>query len=107
MFDDGERFLRRANIFKLELQNEKYPNAARLAKLARCSANTAQRTIDRLRRDYGLPISYDKSRKGYFLTGPECEVPKLPPQQNGADNSSSRQGPDSDYRLGRPPRAAG
>lgn len=77
MFSDGSSFFKRAVIFQSELKKGSYPNSTALAKLAGCSKNTAQRTIDRLRGDYALPLAYDKSRHGYYLLDLAFELPTL------------------------------
>ncbi|MCB0324574.1 MAG: WYL domain-containing protein [Bdellovibrionales bacterium] len=77
MFTDGSSFFRRATLFQQQLFEESFPSAGTLAKLARCSRNTAQRTIDRLRDEYGVPIAYDASKKGYYLTEALYEFPTL------------------------------
>lgn len=79
MFSDGSAFLRRAAVFQNELKAGRFPNAGKLAELARCSKNTAQRTIDQLREKHFLPVAYDASRRGYYLTEPLFQLPELPP----------------------------
>ena len=79
MFDDGYNFQKRANIFISELNNNTYPNATTLAKLAKCSTNTAKRLIARIEDEFGLPIKYHTSRKGYYLTDSNFQVPTLLP----------------------------
>jgi predicted DNA-binding transcriptional regulator YafY len=37
------------------------------------------RTIDRLRYEFGVPIDYDESNRGYFLTSPGYSFASLPP----------------------------
>jgi predicted DNA-binding transcriptional regulator YafY len=37
------------------------------------------RTIDRLRYEFGVPLEYDESNRGYFLTNPEFSFASLPP----------------------------
>ena len=75
MYSDGKSFLKRASIFFLHLKRGNSPNATTLAELADCSRNTAQRTIDRLREEYGLPIAYDEEKHGYYLLDPHYEPP--------------------------------
>jgi hypothetical protein len=36
------------------------------------------RTIDRLRYDFGVPLEYDESNRGYFLTNPKYQFASLP-----------------------------
>jgi len=79
MFTDGRSFLKRATIFLAELRKGSYPNASRLAELACCSRNTAQRTIDRLKNEHGFPAIYDEESHGYYLTDRKYELPLLTP----------------------------
>lgn len=80
MIVDGTSLIKRANIFMAELKARRYPNSTKLAELASCSRNTAQRTIYRLRDEYMVPLEYDDSQKGYFLKDPKFELPQfLPP----------------------------
>jgi predicted DNA-binding transcriptional regulator YafY len=37
------------------------------------------RTIDRLRYEFGVPIDYDESHRGYYLTNPDFSFASLPP----------------------------
>lgn len=37
------------------------------------------RTIDRLRYEFGVPIEYDESNRGYYLTNPDFSFASLPP----------------------------
>ena len=79
MYDDGYNFQKRANIFISELNNNSYPNATTLAKLAKCSTNTAKRLIGRMEDEFGFPIIYNTSRKGYFLADPSFQAPTMLP----------------------------
>lgn len=72
-------FLRRSLIVQAELQRNSYPNAFTLASLFGCSRSTAMRTLDRLRYEFGVPIAYDDSKKGYYLTNTEFSFVSLPP----------------------------
>lgn len=76
---DTAPFLKRALIFQAELQRKSYPNASTLAGICECSRSTAMRTIDRLRYEFGVPIDYDESERGYFLTVPDFSFASLPP----------------------------
>lgn len=82
MFSDGSAFLKRAAVFQNELKRRRYPNAVRLAALTGCSKNTAQRTIDQLREDHLVPLQYDPTRRGYYLTEPLFQFPELPPNKD-------------------------
>jgi predicted DNA-binding transcriptional regulator YafY len=76
---DTSTFLKRALLFQAELQRGAYPNASSLAELCDCSRSTAMRTIDRLRYEFGVPVGYDDSQRGYFLTNPNFLFVSLPP----------------------------
>lgn len=76
---DTATFLKRALVFQAELQRKSFPNASSLAEACDCSRSTAMRTIDRLRYEFGVPIDYDESRRGYFLTVPQFSFVSLPP----------------------------
>lgn len=78
MFTDGNSFLKRALIFQAALRRNSYPNASTLAGEANCSTITAQRVIDRLRNDYLVPLKYDPSHKGYYLTDRNFHFELLP-----------------------------
>ena len=75
-------FLKRALVFLSELQKGTYPNASSLGKLCSCSRSTAMRTIDRLRYEFGAPLAYDESERGYFLRDPSYSFNTLPPGQD-------------------------
>lgn len=72
-------FLKRALSLQAELQRNRFPNASSLAELCGCSRSTAMRTIDRLRYEFGVPIEYDESERGYYLTNPNFSFASLPP----------------------------
>ena len=76
---DTSTFLKRSLLFQGELQKKSYPNASTLASMCGCSRSTAVRTIDRLRYEFGVPIEYDESNRGYYLTNPEFVFASLPP----------------------------
>lgn len=40
------------------------------------------RTIDRLRYEFGVPIEYDESNRGYYLTNPHFSFAALPPERD-------------------------
>ena len=72
-------FLKRALLFQNELQKRSYPNASTFAELCDCSRSTAMRLIDRLRHEFGVPMEYDESHRGYYLTDPDFSFASLPP----------------------------
>ncbi len=76
---DTSTFLKRSLIFQAELQRNSYPNASTLAELCGCSRSTAVRTIDRLRYEFGVPLEYDDSSRGYYLTKSDFSFASLPP----------------------------
>lgn len=76
---ETKTFLKRALQFQAELQRKNYPNASSLAEVSGCSRSTAMRTIDRLRYEFGVPIEYDESQRGYFLTRSDFSFASLPP----------------------------
>ena len=71
-------FLRRSQIFLSELEMRSYPNATKLAQLCCCSRSTAMRTIDTLRKEFGAPIKYDESNRGYWITDPHYRLTPPP-----------------------------
>jgi predicted DNA-binding transcriptional regulator YafY len=76
---DTSTFLKRALLLQAELQGSKFPNASTFANQCGCSRSTAMRTIDRLRYEFGVPIEYDDSNRGYYLTDPNFSFVSLPP----------------------------
>jgi predicted DNA-binding transcriptional regulator YafY len=72
-------FLKRALILQGELQRNSYPNASSLAEACGCSRSTAMRTIDRLRYEFGVPLEYDETERGYYLSNREFSFASLPP----------------------------
>lgn len=71
--------------FVAEMRKNTFPNAGSFAKLLRqadidenipcsCSARTIMRDIETLKNDYGAPIEYDPSNRGYFLLNPDWEL---------------------------------
>lgn len=51
-----------------KMTTNSYPNAQRLAERFKISHRQAQRDLDSLRREFGAPIAYDNSRKGFYYT---------------------------------------
>lgn len=76
---ESSTFLKRALLLQGELQKRSFPNASSFAALCGCSRSTAMRTIDRLRYEFGVPIDYDESERGYFLADPAFSFQALPP----------------------------
>ncbi len=79
MYSDGSSFLAKANIFLSELKAGSFPNASKLALCTSCSANTAQRVINRLRDEYLVPLEYNQEKHGYFLLKPDYTFPDILP----------------------------
>ena len=79
---DTPTFLKRALKFQAELQRNSFPNASSLAEACKCSRSTAMRTIDRLRYEFGFPIGYNESERGFFLTTPDFSFASLPAGQD-------------------------
>jgi len=76
---DTSSFLKRALLLQAELQRNAFPNASSLAEMLGCSRSTAMRTIDRLRYEFGVPLEYDESQRGYYLSNPSFSFASLPP----------------------------
>lgn len=79
MNNDGSAIVRRARYFLSELRAGKFPNATSIQVFDKCSKSTATRAIDRLRDEYGFPIKFDASERGYYLTDPAFNFEFLPP----------------------------
>jgi hypothetical protein len=75
---ESATFLKRALSFQTALKKREFPNATTLAVMCSCSRSTAMRTIDRLRYEFGMPIEYDESQRGYFLTRHDFIFNQLP-----------------------------
>lgn len=78
MIDAGTGFSKRVKLFYIDLKRGIYPNATTLAERAGCSRNTAARCIERLQLEYHMPVAYDSSEKGYYLTDKDYELAALP-----------------------------
>lgn len=79
MVPEKSTFIGRARVFVAELKKGNFPNASSLAEECKCSSNTAQRTIYRLRDEYLVPIEYDSSNRGYYLKDESFSLPELLP----------------------------
>ena len=77
MANERQRFFLRAQVFERQLREGIHPNATSLSRTANCSKNTAQRTIDKLRKDYRFPIEFDAAKRGYYLTDRYYNLPML------------------------------
>lgn len=74
------KFSRRALWFKNRLDECAYPNASSLMREFGCARSTAQRTIDRLRDEYSMPVAWNDERRGYYLVNSDYALPyELPP----------------------------
>ncbi len=76
---DASSFVRRARFFLAELRRDAFPNATSLQRFDSCSRSTAARTIERLQAEFGFPIAFDPSQRGYYLTDPGFTFQFLPP----------------------------
>ena len=72
-------FNQRALVFFNKVKSCEYPNAVTLAQEMGISRNTAMRVIDRLRYEYGMPLEYDQSERGYYLTDHNYEFEPVAP----------------------------
>jgi len=52
-----------------------YPNCKTLAKEYEVSAKTMERDLDFIRNEFGAPVAYDSSKKGYYYTEPNYRIP--------------------------------
>lgn len=60
-----------------------YPNCRSLAERFEVTQRTAERDIERLRDQFGMPIEYDPGRRGYHYVGP-AELPPVRLQEGEA-----------------------
>ena len=58
-------------------QTGSYPNCTDFTRAFHASRPTALRDLDFLRDEWGAPIEYDASRKGYYLSDPTWTVPDV------------------------------
>ena len=63
--------------FHKQVQEKKYPNAAKLADHFGLSVRTAGRNINNMRHYFGAPLQYDATRKGYYYADHDFELPYL------------------------------
>ena len=60
-------------VIDRELKREKYPNATSLGKkLGWKNRKTISRLLQIMKEDFGAPIDYDESKKGYYYTDKNC-----------------------------------
>lgn len=71
----------RIQWFHSELTRGSYPNASRLAEFFQISTRQAQRDIDKLKKQLGAPIEFDRQRSGYFYTK-EFSLPIMTTAEN-------------------------
>jgi len=83
MSNKGQQLLRQLKMIA-EMKKGNYPNTQTISKLFEqcegdkgapmgCSARTIMRDISQLQLEYGAPIEYDATYKGYFLKNPSWE----------------------------------
>lgn len=83
MSNKGQQLLRQLKMVA-EMKKGNYPNTQTMSKLFEeyegdtgapmgCSARTILRDIQNLQLEYGAPIEYDASNKGYYLSNPAWE----------------------------------
>ena len=65
------------DMLRSGLPGGRLPNCSTFARTFHVSRFTALRDLDFLRDDWGAPILYDASRKGYYLSDPAWTVPAL------------------------------
>ena len=58
-----------------QIKQGNFPNCQGMAEEYEVSAKSILRDIDFLRDDLGLPLDYDSSKHGYYLTGPLPDLP--------------------------------
>ena len=68
-------FRRLLEIHKLVSEGA-YPNCRKLAEILEVTRRTVERDIERLRDQLGVPIEYDRRRRGYYYAGP-VDLPTL------------------------------
>lgn len=66
-----ERFI----WFDHNVRESKYPNATGLAEQFEVSVKTAQRDVEFMRDRLNCPLTYDKSRKGYYYEDETFSLP--------------------------------
>src|SRR5690606_23977416 len=79
MFSDGRSFYKKAITFQNLLKQDSAPNAKTLSEAVGCSKRTAQRSIERLKEEFGMPLTYDAQRRGYVLKDKSFSLDTLPP----------------------------
>ncbi len=79
MVTDGTQFNKRAHLILNLLRSGNYPSSSKLAEALKCSRPTVRRVIARLEQEYGVPVKYDESEKGYYLIDSGYEMPQLLP----------------------------
>lgn len=60
-----------------ELQNSRYPNKAKLARLIERNERTVQRDLEALKSEFDAPIAFDRTKNGFCLTDPNWQLPEL------------------------------
>ena len=68
-------FRRLLEIHKL-ISDGAYPNCRKLAEILEVTQRTVERDIERLRDQFGVPLQYDRKRRGYYYEEP-VDLPPL------------------------------
>ena len=69
--------LERLNRICVEIQRDRCPNRADLARVVERHARTIQRDIDALRNQFNAPLIFDKERNGYRFTDRAWQLPQV------------------------------
>lgn len=70
--------LARMLVIHRRLVDGKYPNCRNLAQAIEVSTKTIQRDLEYMRDQLGLPMEYDRGRRGYCYTEPVTHFPTIP-----------------------------
>ncbi len=68
----------RIQWFHDQIRAGRFPNSRAQRERFGIDKRTAQRDRDRLAEQYGAPLAYDASRKGFYYTAPDWELPRIP-----------------------------
>lgn len=72
----GEQlYLERFIWFDNRIRAGKYPNSTKLAEQFEISTKTAHRSIEHFRDRLRAPLEYDESRKGFYYSDPDFQLP--------------------------------
>ena len=68
-------FFKRANWFLREVKKGTFPNTSVMAKEFDISTKTASRVIDKMKAEFGAPLEYSASEKGFSITNDSFMLP--------------------------------